>query len=459
MIRRIIIFVFFSCFSNVCFIHAQAVADTLYPETFLQIIKEYHPAVKNAMLNTFDYNAANLRKARGMFDPKATFDLENKFFSGKNYFFRYEAAIKQPTITGIDLYAKYNFANGFYLGNEYTVPPSGLYSIGAEIPLMQNLLYDQRRFHLQSAKLLHQNSDVFFNDQLIEILSRLFAKYWDYVEKENIWRVYQQITYISYQRYLNVLKAVATGEFAQIDTLDAGNQYNYFLLQTQKAQIEYMNARLDLLADLIGFTDTLFVAPVFDWLPDIPISTDSNLWQNIPELKIYALKLDLLNFEKKYKQEMIKPKINIRYNFLLQPFANQYAYPFDMNNYKWGIEFSYPLLLRKERADLKITKIKIDQTRNEYFYKQLQWQNKFRRYTGNYYAYRQQFRQMTELANRYKLMLDAEIAKFQAGEGNLFYVNTREIYYAENKIKAYQSGSKYFYYKTLLQILQEYSKP
>jgi outer membrane protein TolC len=164
-----------------------------------------------------------------------------------------------------------------------------------------------------------------------------------------------------------------------------------------------------------------------------------------------------LNIERKLKQEFLKPQLNIKYNFLLHPFSNEYYYPLNTNNYKWGIDFSFPLFLRKERAELKLVNLKINQTKNELIFKQNQIQNKIKIYYNNYLNYYQQLQYALHLNQRYYQMLQAEIKNFQAGESNLFTVNTREIYYLQSKITVIELYQKYNYYKNWLSILQKYS--
>lgn len=63
---------------------------------------------------------------------------------------------------------------------------------------------------------------------------------------------------------------------------------------------------------------------------------------------------------------MIKPKLNLKYNAITAPLGNDAFADYNTNNYNWGLEFSMPLFLRKERGDLKIAQLKINETKLDF---------------------------------------------------------------------------------------------
>lgn len=431
--------------------------DTLSFQKFLDEVLQHHPLIQNAKLATIQTNKAYLLKARGQFDPKINYDLQNKFFNGNNYFLYYDFQIKQPTYPGIDFNLDYNYAAGMYLNNEQYIPSSGLFSVGASVPLLRNLLYDERRYHLQSSKLFNKNSKILLNAQIIQTLYPIIDDYWNFYEKYNLMLLYRELVNASYQRYKNIINAFQTGENPAIDTLDAGNQYQNFLLSYQKSILDFQNARYTLSNHLYSIKDTSFVAEkISDNIVLNTIDTSHLIFKN-PELQSYQLKIKQLYLEKKLRIEFLKPQINVKYNFLLQPFAQSNYYPLNTNNYKWGVDIYFPLLLRKERADLKLVNIKINQTKNELLFKTQQTKNKLNIYYNNYLTYYQQLQFALKLNKRYYEMLQAEIINFKNGESNTFTVNTREIYYLQSKTKVIELSQKYYYYLNWLLILQKYS--
>ncbi len=431
--------------------------DTLTFQKFLDYVLQNHPIIQNTQITTTQTFKAYLLKAKGQFDPKLSYDLQNKFFDNKNYFLYYNFEIKQPTYPGIDLNLNYNYASGMYINNDSYIPPSGLFSLGASVPVLRNLFYDERRLNLQTARLLNRNNKVFLNAQIINTLEWIIQDYLNFFEKFNLMLMYKNLVKTSFERYLNVKNAVKTGENAPIDTLDAGNQYQNFLLSYQKALLDYQNSKYQLLTHLNNSIDTSFVAPVITNSIVFQNLDTTNLVLNYPELKTYQIKLKQLQLERKLKIEFLKPQLNIKYNFLLQPFSDNYNYPLNMNNYKWGIDFVFPLFLRKERAELKLINLKIQQTKNEFQFKTQQTQNKLKIYFNNYLQYFNQLNFAIQLNNRYYQMLQAEIQNFKVGESNLFTINTRELYYLQSQAKVIEIAQKYYYYQSLLNIVRKYS--
>ena len=49
------------------------------------------------------------------------------------------------------------------------------------------------------------------------------------------------------------------------------------------------------------------------------------------------------------KVEKVKPKLNFNYNFLNQPVNGNPIENYSSNDFKWGFEFSMPLLLHTLR--------------------------------------------------------------------------------------------------------------
>ena len=73
----------------------------------------------------------------------------------------------------------------------------------------------------------------------------------------------------------------------------------------------------------------------------------------------YLYKIESQQINLRLSRESLKPTINLKYNALAE---NQFENTFDtynMNNYKWGAEVSFPLFIRKERGQVKLDKLKI----------------------------------------------------------------------------------------------------
>jgi outer membrane protein TolC len=113
-------------------------------------------------------------------------------------------------------------------------------------------------------------------------------------------------------------------------------------------------------------------------------------------------------------------------------------------DYVWGLEFGFPLFLRKERADLKLTKLKIQDTRLANNNKLLQLQNKVKNYYNNQQVLETQVVLYSETVVNTNKMLEGEKKKFTIGESSVFMINTREMKYIEAKLKLNELQTKFF---------------
>ena len=98
---------------------------------------------------------------------------------------------------------------------------------------------------------------------------------------------------------------------------------------------------------------------------------------NHPDLTKVEIKIQQLQLEQRLNREFLKPEVNLKYNFLattLQGDTNPLwggnggngsngdtPVPWYRNNYKAGVEFYFPLFLRKERGKLAKTRVKLEQ--------------------------------------------------------------------------------------------------
>ena len=104
-------------------------------------------------------------------------------------------------------------------------------------------------------------------------------------------------------------------------------------------------------------------------------------------------------------------------------------------NYKWGVEFNMPIFLRKQRGDLAITGIKIQESmldlrikNAEIAYKAVASLNSWDNTNSQAVLYEKTVRD-------YFGLLQGERTKFDAGESSVFLVNSREMGYIKAQIK------------------------
>jgi len=98
------------------------------------------------------------------------------------------------------------------------------------------------------------------------------------------------------------------------------------------------------------------------------------LWRIILFLKLN--KLTYTEIEQRLKREKLKPKLKLKYNPLIGTGNNDDYANLAFNNFKWGFNFSMPLLLRSEKANVQKGAIKIKEIELDLDNKRNQLQNK-----------------------------------------------------------------------------------
>jgi len=445
------------------FFYAQILKDSVLSySTFIQSVIQYHPLVQNIRLQTIDKSKAYILKSRGFFDPKTYYHFDQKLFQSKNYYSIINGGLKIPTWIGADIKTEYNYNTGLYINSSDYLPSNGLWSIGASLPLLKNLFIDERRWAVKSSRIDLEMAEQEFNYELLNVLSDATYKYWQWFEVFNKYLLLKNITETSKNRLLATIQSAQLGDIPAIDTTETSIQYNNFLLQSQLAFIEFQNITNEIQFYFQWDKNQFNLSPNFTLYPQTfqaqntksiileKDKIDTIIYQH-PAYKKYLFKLQNLNLEKKFRIEMLKPQLDITYNALLIP-----SHPNDLiynsNNYKWGIQFSFPLFLRKERGDLKLVNLKIKETRNELEIKKSELLIKANNYFNLYQTYLNQLVNINQLIERYQKMLDAERSKFAAGESSVFLVNARENYLFDAKLKQISFYSKLNLYKHLLEL-------
>jgi outer membrane protein TolC len=106
-----------------------------------------------------------------------------------------------------------------------------------------------------------------------------------------------------------------------------------------------------------------------------------------------------------------------------------------INNYKWGLTFEMPVFLRKERGDLALADLKIQDEQYKYENNQAYLQFKIRNAIvefNNALVQVEIYRRTVEDSEK---LLDAERQMFETGESSLFLINARELAYIQAKLK------------------------
>lgn len=418
--------------------------DTLTQEALFAYIKRYHPIAKQASLLR-EKGQRGIQQAQGNFDPYIFSDIDQKYFSGKQYFSLIDAGMKIPTWYGPDIKLGFDQNVGVFLNPENYTPTSGLLYGGISAPLAQGLVIDKRRTAVLQARVFAQATEV----ERLSILNNLFVEaaqaYWEWVAYSNQVAVYENAVQLAQTRYEMTKQSFRLGDRAAIDTTEAYLQVQDRLFNLNQTRLLSQNARLMLSNFLWYENDTPLeltdnIKPVS--LQSLSLGGTSRsevekaieqLPQTHPDLRLYDFKMKNLEIEQRWKREKLKPKFNVQYNFL--SYTNKsplYNFP---TQYKWGLDFSMPIYLREARGDLAINKIKMLETNYARNQKELEITNKIRAYFNDQQNLQQQLQLFNQMIGNYSTLLKGEQVRFDLGESSLFLINAREVSLISAQIK------------------------
>jgi len=416
--------------------------DILTFSEYLGYVKKYHPIVKQANL-IINESEAKLLKARGSFDPKLEVDYDRKKFKNLEYYDKFNTTFKIPTWYGIELKGNFENNSGVFLNREANVPDDGLYNVGISVPLAKGLLINERMATLKQAKLYKKRAEA--DNQLLvnEILYEASKSYFQWLKTYKEKSVYEEFLDNAKLRLQGVKRSYKLGEKPAIDTTEARITLNNRKLNLEKAKLNYVKAALKL--------------SNFLWINDIPVELRTNI---VPETKIKnniddALQIDNiasqvnlvnhpklqsldykykgLEVERHLKQNNLLPKIDLQYNFLTE--TPETINTFNTTNYKAGLAVSFPLFLRKERANLKLTNYKLQAIDFDKQTTSLDLKNKINSVQQEINSYQNQITIAEIIVYDYTILLKGEERKFDIGESSLFLINSRESKLIENKLK------------------------
>ncbi|MEN8928080.1 MAG: TolC family protein, partial [Flavobacteriales bacterium] len=169
-----------------------------------------------------------------------------------------------------------------------------------------------------------------------------------------------------------------------------------------------------------------------------------------PEVLLYQNKIEIQKIENRLQREGLKPTFNLSYDFINEPIGNNPFTDANMNNYKWGATFSYPLFIRKERANVRLSEIMLKETRANTELKKASITYKVRGIDGNIVNLGQQLEIANETIINYERLFTSENTLFGIGESSVFLINYRESALIKSQLKAVEI------YEQLLNNTQEY---
>ena len=418
---------------SISFIYAQEkqIKEFTFNE-YLGFVKQNHPLVKQANLK-LNKAQAILMEARGAFDPKLEAEYNQKQFKDQNYFSVFNSSFKIPTWYGIEIKAAFNNNDGVYINPDLTVPNAGLTSLGITVPLGQGLFINQRMADLQKAKIIQQLNQAERNLETVDILYQAAVAYFEWAKNYNEVALYQKYLNNANIRFEGVVELIKQGDKPAIDSTEAQITIHLRKLNLEKSSLKLQKSRLEL-SNYLWLENNIPIELNEALFPEIHLSLtikntletnniiDFNI-SNHPKISALNSKINILKVDQKLNANMLLPKIDLSYNYLSEPSAFE---NYRFQDYKLRVNLAFPLFLRKERAKLKLAKLKVQYTEFTLASEQIQLKNKIEAQQFEITSLEKQININTKLVDQYNTMLNGEERLFSLGESSLFLINSRE---------------------------------
>ena len=434
---------------------SQSDSSALSEAEYLKQVVQYHPLARKA-LNLRDYGEFSVLAAKGGFDPYLSSKNKQKYYDDKNYYLISNSGVNLPTRLGLSLQAGYDWNDGLYINEQNTLPENGLWYAGVSVPLLQGLLIDENRTNLRKAFLdreyYENESQILLNNLLLEATNH----YWTWVQIAYKKNTLDEAYDFALTNFNNYKTAYLQGDKPAIDTLEAKIQLQNFEVQRQQAINELRAAELTLMSflwqdelqpqeDTVMVPETILLGqlPLID---SLQLNRESFIAQH-PMIENYEIKRKKQEVENRMKREKLKPKLNAEYNIIQTP-STSFAEIRGLDNYNWGLSFSFPLFLRKERGELKMSNVKLQNADFEFQQKRLSVINKAKQYEFAFQNVSQQLQTYGQVTDQYRTLLEAEVRKFDIGESSIFLINYRQLALVNAELKLIELQTKYqMYYR------------
>ncbi len=458
MKRRVLILIIFSAQWQLSIAQDIPVSDSLVLNLYetLDIVGQFHPLVRQANLQP-GFAEAELRTARGMMDPKLGASFDQKMLKGTQYYQKFNSALKIPVWFPIDPKVELSNTQGKYLNEEERIFNNENWQVttGVSLPLGKGLFIDQRRATIQQAKLYSDMAEAEKIKSINKVLFTVIKNYWEwYYAHENFLLMNRSIG-IAEELFRRTKLDFNYGEASVMDTVQALITLQSRIVDFEKAKLERQKAALTLSVHLWGPNDipmdiddrtTPVYAENFGLIPQDSSIVKLIAWSSLnhPDILKLGAKKEQLEIEERWNKESLKPEINLSYSLIDAPINYQGFDTPDWNdNYKLGVDFSFPILLRKERGKLQKTQLYLEST--DYSIDQISQEisAQIKATFAELKTSKILSDQYSAMAKNYEKLLEAEIFNLENGESDLFKLNIQQEKYLEAQRKYFDADLKF----------------
>jgi len=417
---------------------AQSSDSVLTVETFIQWVDQNHPLLK-AVGNKLPIAKAELRKARGAFDPYLSGSLASKEFNGDLYYRQPAWQVQSATRSPIQLQMDWNATSGTYTNPQDKLPEEGLFAVGGMINLGKGLMTDQRRTDLALARagvaLSEAEAELYRN----ELLTKAVKDYWKWYEAHANLKAYESAVKAALEVYTFTLQAFEAGDASAMDTLDARAlvstwQTDYFNAQSKAIQALFTASNWLWSADEAPVLLEAFVEPSAA-LPKLVAQALLN--DDHPLVRYNSQKEEQYRLKRQLAREYLKPTVAVGGAYLLP--GNFETLPdaasFDENNRIVKAKLGIPLFLREGRGYTQSQNLQLENFQWERAALENEWRNALTSTAQQYIQLESAVAAGRDNAESLEQLLQAEKRKLELGDSELIKVNLRTSYYAKAMIQ------------------------
>ncbi len=440
--KKLVAIIFLILSSTFSFGQDSTSTRTLTYEEFINQVMSDHPIVFQSDI-VQRTGEALVRAARGNFDPKLFGDINQKYFKDKQYYSRANGGITIPTWFGISGEAGYTVNDGVFLNPENRVPDAGLWYAGLRLELGNGLIIDKRRAELKKAKIYRESNEQEQRMMLNQLRLDASLAFWKLLQAYQKVEVYSNALRNARERFQGIVRTAEFGDRADIDTVEAK-------ILVQDREIVYMEALTKLQnaeaqVELYMWTQGSIPLEMENVVPMVgnktlermetkPDGIDS-LLANHPYLLLNQFKMEQSQVEIQLKREQLKPKLTLKYNAISEPINNNPFSEYAIENYTWGAKIAYPILTRKERGNLQLARLKLEdqKLKNNLIGAELNY--KVQVVWNDYQLAFDQMNLYRNIVENNTTMYNSELTLFNLGESSVFMINSRENKLLKSQIK------------------------
>jgi outer membrane protein TolC len=271
--------------------------------------------------------------------------------------------------------------------------------------------------------------------QAIAVLYDASQAYFNWKKNFNEVQLYEEYNENAQIRFKGIQSLINQGDKPAIDSVEAGIIVKNRKLSLEDSNLKLAKAKLEL-ANFLWLENNIPLELSDELIPETQLeltiqeslktndllNTDFSI-TNHPKINALQSKIDMLNVEQKLKANMLLPKIDVGYSYISEP---SYIDNYQFKDYKIGLDFYFPLFLRKERGSLKLAKFKVQETEFTLDLEKVQLTNKINAQKMEIESLLRQKELIKGLVQDNLTMLNSEERLFSFGESSLFLINTRE---------------------------------